>query len=430
MSKAERAAKVPALAALTHRDFRIFWIGQLVSHIGDWMLTVGGGWITARLTSSATSLAMVASIATLPMILLMLSAGVVADRYERRKVMLITQVLLLALSLLGAAVVAAERITVGLMCVWYLLLGAILSLNSPARQALLADLVPAAHLASAVSLRGAAFYGAQLVGSALAAALLAFAPLYWIFIVNALTFLPLIYGLMVISPRPTAAQAKRSVRGSLGDGLRYAWRSDSVRTLLGVMALVSICILPFPQVFWPVFVEQAIAGSERDLAVLTSGAGLGALLGFLAFSRVREGARRGVALGAAALIACALAGLSVTSSRAVATGLAALMAFGIGLMLGALSTLLQLATSDALRGRVMGLSEILLVGITPVAAITIGVGVDTLGLRPAMRLAALCFLLPAIALLLRMRRAAPREEAGRGPAPSLLPASGKPGEGD
>ncbi|WP_437715397.1 MFS transporter [Sorangium sp. So ce448] len=406
MSKASRAADAPALSALTHRDFRIFWIGQFTCHIGDWMLVVGGGWLTAQVTSSATTMAMVDSIATLPMILLMLSAGVVADRYERRKVMLVAQVLFVALSLLGAALVAAERVTVGLMCVWYLLLGAILSLNAPARHALLADLVPPEHLASAVSLRGAAFHASQLVGSALAAALLAVAPLYWIFIVNALTFLPLIYCLLVIRPRATHAQKNAGMGVSVAAGLRYAWRSRQVRALLGVMGLVSVCILPFSHVFWPIFVEQALAGSELDLALLTSGSGLGALLGFLAFSWVGERGRLGVALGSGALIACALWGLSLTSSRTVAAGLAALMAFGIGLMLGALSTLLQLAVSDEMRGRVMGFSEVTLLAIAPLASITVGAGIDALGLRETMRLAGLCCLLPVTVflLLLKMRR--------------------------
>ncbi|WP_438016895.1 MFS transporter [Sorangium sp. So ce315] len=433
MSKASRAADVPALSALTHRDFRVFWIGQSISHIGDWMLVVGGGWLTAQVTSSATTMAMVDSVATLPMILLMLSAGVVADRYERRKVMLVAQVLFVALSLLGAALVASQRVTVGLMCVWYLLLGAIMSLNAPARHALLADLVPPEHLASAVSLRGAAYHASQLVGSALAAALLAVAPLYWIFIANALSFLPLIYCLLVIRPRATPVQESARVGVSVADGLRYAWRSREVRTLLGAMGLVSVCVLPFSQVFWPIFVEEALAGSELDLAVLTSGSGLGALLGFLAFSRVRVRGRLGVALGSGALIACALWGLSLTSSRTVAVGFAALMAFGIGLMLGALSTLLQLAASNELRGRVMGLSEIILVGITPLSSVTVGAGIDAFGVRYTMRLAGLCCLLPVTVLLLRMRRAARREGTGAkapGPVLASLALSGEPREGD
>ncbi len=392
-----------ALTVLAHRDYRRVWSGQTVAYIGDAMLATAGGWLIARLTDSTAVMGAVRALITVPIVGIVLLAGVLADRYERRKILLTIQPLLSLLALLGAAVVAADRVTLPLVCVWFVLLGSLLAFSAPAKQALPGELLPVGLLPMAVSLQGATFSASQLVGSALAALVLTVAPLHWLFVANSVSYLPLILVLLRLRPRPVAMRLQHPESLTLTEGLRYAWAHREVRALLGTVSLLAVLLFPFSQVFLPFFVMRQLGGSERDLGLVLTGAGLGALVGCLLLTRLTPRVRGGMLVASCAVASLALWGLSLTQERGSATLLVALLGFGVEVSFALVLTLLQVAIPDRLRGRVLGLSEMMVVGVMPLAAIGLGLLADRISLPATMQLASVAFLVPSLVLLLSSR---------------------------
>ncbi|HEX8821453.1 MAG TPA: MFS transporter, partial [Archangium sp.] len=280
------------LSALAFRDFRLYWAGLGISTVGDGLQSVAGGWLIARLTDSAAVVGGVTGSVMLPLLGLILLGGVLADRFERRKILLVTQSLLAMLALAGSVVVALGHVSLPLVVVWFLVLGALLAFNAPPEHALVGQLVPPSHLPSALVLRETSFSTAQMVGAGLAVALLGLGSLPWLFFINALSFLPLLVALWVIRPLPAPVPAPEAAGdGTFREGLRYAWGHRPLRALLIANALIALLIHPFYKVFLPLFVKTVLGGSAQELGRVMFGAGLGTILGSLALARVAAEAR-------------------------------------------------------------------------------------------------------------------------------------------
>src|SRR6266545_534453 len=230
-ASAPREALASRFRALRHRNFRLFWTGQLISVVGTWMQSVAQGWLMHRLTSSPLMLGLLGFCQFLPVTAFALFAGVVADRVDKRKLIIVTQSCALAQAALLAAVVTAGVVQPWMVLVLALLFGVINAFDLPARQSFLVEMVGREDLSNAIALNSAAFNTARVVGPAIAGVLLATIGEGGCFWLNALSYVAVIAGLALMSPSAHAEKA-RDAGATLMEGVRYAWSVGPVRNLL------------------------------------------------------------------------------------------------------------------------------------------------------------------------------------------------------
>jgi MFS family permease len=380
------------------------------------MQSVAQGWVVVDLTSSATTVALVMFVSSLPMIALSLHGGLVADRFSRRKVLIVTQLGLGALAAVYGTLVATHTISLAWVYVLAIGLGAVIAFDLPAAGALVPDLVPPADVANAFAINMAAFHAARLLGPALAAVLIAGLGSAAAFYVNAISYLAVIWSLAVI--RPTAqkpAPAASGLRG-LGEGVRYIRGNRLIAAIIGFTGLTTMFVFPFLIVFMPLVVKHVFGGDERALGTMLSAAGLGAMLGALTLLRV-PGRGRGVAI----LVMGALAGLAlfaITLARTPwqATALVPIMTYALAVSVGLGATILQVTVPNELRGRVLAVHALMWTGLMPSAALLLGYVADRLELRLTLRLMACAYLVFGVGWLVWARIWATAATAS-GPSP-------------
>jgi MFS family permease len=367
------------------------------------MQSVAQGWVVVGLTSSATTVAFVMFVSSLPMIALSLHGGLVADRFSRRKVLIVTQVLLALLAAAYGTLVATHTLTLAWVYVLALGLGAVIAFDLPAAGAMVPDLVPAADVPRAFALNMAAFHAARLVGPSLAAILIASLGTASAFYVNAISYLAVIWSLSVI--RPTAQRPAADARGLSGlvEGLRYIRATPLTAAIIGFTGISTMFIFPLIIVFMPLVVKQVFHGDEKALGSMMSGAGLGAMLGALTLLRVPSRAR-----GVAILLSAAGAGVmlfAITLARTPwqATALVPVMSYCVAVSIGLGATILQITAPGALRGRVLAVHTLMWTGLMPSAALGLGLLADRLDLRATLRLMAGAYLILGVGWLLRVR---------------------------
>jgi MFS family permease len=406
LARSEPGAGVPE-PLLASRNFRLFLASIAASSMGDWMLQVAGGLLTVELTSSARVIATVQSVAAIPVAAVLLAAGVWADRFDCRNVLLAVHAALVIASVMATLVVATGHITLPLICVWYFSTGALMAIAAPSRHSLLAELVPAPHMATAVALRGFSYHASGLIGAAIAGAILCVGPLFWIFLANAASYVPAIVVLQLISPAcalPLESGRSAPPPSSLVSGVRYACRTPRVRALLGTTLFVSAVVNPFLATFLPLFVRTVLGATERSLVFVVGCCGAGALAGYVALPRLRRalGPELAVCVG---MLTCAgaLYGASQAGALATAALAAGVLAFGVATTFGLLLTSVQLYVRPDMRGRVMSLCELGLAGVMPLAGIALGVLADRLDLRVTMRMASVAVICVAVLWLIAAR---------------------------
>jgi MFS family permease len=361
-----------SLRALRHRDLRLFYAGQGLSLVGAWMQHVAVGWLAYRLTGSPFVLGLIGFCSQFPTFLLAPVAGALADHWSRYRMVATAQVL----AMLQAAVLASLVLS-GAVRVWHLLvltvlLGLVSGLDVPARQALLVRLVRGSDdLPNAIALNSAMFNAARLVGPAVAGLLIGLGGEGPIFLLNALSYVPVLLALRALdaardSPAPfPAASVLRAVR----EGFRYAFDSKPVRAVLSLLALISLVGMPYV-VLLPVFARDILGGDARTLGVLNSAAGLGALLGtaYLASRSTVRGLGRVMAIATAI---CGAGLLAFSFSRHVWLSAAMLLLVGFGMVVAtaSINTVLQTVVDETMRGRVMSLFTMAFVGMSPLGSL-------------------------------------------------------------
>lgn len=405
-----------ALRSLRHRNLRLFFAGQAVSLTGSWMQSVAQGWLAWRLTRSPELLGLLGFLSQVPVFLFGVWAGALADRFPRRRVVLVTQVN----ALVQAALLAALTFS-GLVRPWHLLvlstmLGLSYAFEIPARQALLGD-VAGEDMPNALALNSSIVNGARVVGPAVAGVLVALVGEAWCFALNALSFLATIRALAVMELPPQRAPSGRT---RLAGGIEYAARTPYVRALLLVLAISAFFGMSYAALL-PVFASEVLGGGPGLFGVLQACAGAGALAGGVSLL-LRPGGLRGlgrrVAVGASAL---GLGLLVASRSRLPALTGASLVLAGFGYITqtAGTMTLLQGLSPPELRGRVMGLFSTLFVGMTPFGALLGGLAARRLGAPATLLAGSSVVLLASAALHLRLPALRRSLQAARaaGPAP-------------
>ena len=399
--------------ALRHRNFRLFWTGQLLSLVGTWMQSVAQGWLMHRLTGSALMLGLLGFAQFLPVTLLSLWAGVVADRMDKRRLIVITQ----ACALVQAATLATV-VSTGVVQPWMLIglalaFGTISAFDLPARQSFLVEMVGKPDLSNAIALNSAAFNTARVLGPAVAGVLVATAGEGACFWVNVASFAAVLAALlrMDLVPRVADTQPARTPFSTLRDGVRYALGLPPIRNLLLLLGVT--CGLGFQyMVLLPVYAREILDTGPRTYGLMVSAFGLGSLLAAVVMTRQldRWALRRNLLVG----LSVAGVGMGVFAwSRALPLTLAMGFASGFGLILyvASTNTLLQLTTEDRFRGRIMSLYTLMFIGTAPFGALFSGWIAQHFGAPVATSVSAVVLLGGALWVSYRLRVLAAREAA-------------------
>jgi MFS family permease len=362
------------LRALNHADFRLFFIGQLISLVGSWMQTVGQSWLILTLTNSPFLLSLISTLQFLPMLLLSLVAGAVTDRFPKRKLIIGTQMALMLQALILSALVWSGHVRYWHVAVLALSLGLVNTLDMPARQSFFVEMVGKGDLMNAIALNGAMFNGARIVGPAVAGLLIARYGVGLGFFLNGISFLAVIAALFLIKaeglPKP---RTSKNMGQEIREGLQYVARTPLTFLILSLVGTVSLFVINFT-VLIPLLAKQVLHQEAQGFGLLMSAMGLGALGGALTLALTGKGrpSLRSIFIPGAVL---SLAALIVAFQRQVpfAAVMLAVVGFAQILFSAGGNTLLQVTTPDELRGRVMSLYLLVFAGSTPIGAFFIGI---------------------------------------------------------
>jgi len=363
--------------SLQHRNFRLYYLGQLVSLNGTWMQSVAQSWLVYRLTGSGTMLGLVGALTLLPNLIFGIYGGWMADRFDRRRLLMIAQALAMVLAvLLGVLTI------LGWVQAWHILLlalalGLVQAVETPVRQSFISQLVPREDLANAIALNSSMFHLARFVGPAIAGALVAWIGEGPVFLINALTFIAVLFSLFYLQfPKVIQGQANHRGLSGLWSGLHYARGHQLIRTLLVMVAMVSL-LGSSMVVLMPIFVVQVYGQGPATLGLLMGMLGAGSLTGalFLAGRRDFRLLERRVAM-AAITVAVGLILFALNPWHALALLILFVIGFSATTVFASSNTLIQLAVPDRLRGRVMALFTVSLQGMISIGQLVMGSTAD------------------------------------------------------
>jgi MFS family permease len=393
----------------TSRNFRLYLTGQLVSAVGTWMNFTASSWLVLKLTGSGTALGVNSALAFGPVLLLGAWGGVLADRFDKRKILVLTQASFAVVSLTLATIVFTGVVQLPMVYLLSVVAGIVTAMDNPARQSFYAEMVGEEVLTNAVSLNSATFTGARILGPAVAGILIATVGMAICFLVDGLSYFAVLAALLAM--RPDQLHRERSPEGRprrLVDGLRYVWQTDDLRRPLILMAIVFTLVFQW-QVLVPLMVERVFGAGPSEFGFMSAAAGVGSFVAAIAIAnRNQQPSMRNlgvyaVAVGTAMIVVATAPTLWIATAAMVPVGFAA-MSFMIN---G--NTMLQLTARPEARGRVMALYGVVFLGSMPIGAPIAGFLGEHLGPRIDFFLSALVALgLGGSLLWVRQRRLARR----------------------
>lgn len=361
------------LRALRHRNFQLFFGGQLISLTGTWMQNVAQAWLVYRLTHSSVLLGAIGFSGQIPVFLLSPLGGIVADRFRRRQIVIATQ----AASMVLAFTLAALTLS-GAMRIWHLfvlssMLGAVNAFDIPARQAFLVDMVERPDLMNAIALNSSMFNASRVVGPAVAGLLVATIGEGWCFFANGASYIAVLAGLRAMQvPRHKRLAQPGSPLTRILEGFRFVIRNTPIHALLILLGVISLTGMPYA-VLMPIFADQVLHGGAAALGVLMGASGVGALAAalLLASRHDLKGLSTWVAISAMGFGASLVA---FSASRNFWLSAAILVPVGFSMMIemGSSNTLIQSMAPDELRGRVMSVYSMMFMGMAPFGALLAG----------------------------------------------------------
>lgn len=394
-----------AIRALRHRNFKLFFGGQIVSLVGTWMQRIAMGWLVYRLTNSPFMLGAVGFCGQIPIFLLAPVAGVFADRWDRRRVLIVTQTLAMVQALVLSMLVLTGAVAIWQIFFLSMFLGVINAWDTPVRQAFMIEMVEEKEdLSNAIALNSSMVNSARLLGPSLAGILIAALGEGTCFFLNGISYLAVIAALLamnIISKAPPRHGAR--VWSGLTEGFHYAFGFAPIRSLLLLLALVSLMGMPYT-VLMPIFAKKILHGGPNTLGFLMGASGAGALAG-----AVYLAARKSVlGLGKIIPIAASLFGLGLIAfslSRLQWLSLLMMIVTGFGMIVGmaASNTVLQTIVEDDKRGRIMSFYTMAIMGMAPFGSLMSGFLASRIGAPETLLLGGTACLLGAAVFATRLR---------------------------
>jgi len=391
-----------ALRVLSNKDYALYWVGLLVSATGSWMQNVAQGWLVFDLTGSKLYLGIVGAAGTLPMLFLTLPGGVIADRFNKRRITILTQ----SLAMIQALILGLLTVT-GLVKPWHIVLlaafmGLVNSLDVPARQAMTVEIVGREDLLSAVALNSSAFNGARILGPAIAGVIVGATGAGMCFLINAASYLAVIVSLLIIRPKPLGGTARDvPMISQIREGLAYARRNSEIRDLLLLTGIASIFGLQYGTLI-PALAKEVLKVGPEKFGILVSAAGVGSVVAALTIAGLGHLflPRKIVALGSI-VAPMGIVALSLTRQYVLSVACLVVIGFGMMLFLAVSNSIVQVASPDELRGRILSLRTLVFMGVAPIGSLQVGWLAQHFGVQTSLAIGGLLCLVSALYFALK-----------------------------
>ncbi|TVY11050.1 MFS transporter [Paenibacillus cremeus] len=386
--------------ALTHKNYRYFWLGQCVSLIGTWMQTIGQSWLVLTLTGNPFLLGLVGTMQFLPVTCFSLFAGVMIDKFPKKRILLCTQAFSMLLALTLSVLVFTNKIQYGHVLVFAFLLGLTNTIDMPTRQSFNVEIVGKEDLMNAIALNSMTFNAARIIGPSIGAAMMAYFGAGWCFLLNGLSFIAVLYGLIRTQPTAYVRPKKdASILNEIKDGIRYIASDRVLSQTLLLVTVIGTLAFNF-SVLIPTFTRDVLHLQERTYGAMMSCLGVGSLIGALLTSiRSKKGPKLAVSMICSIVISFILClnGLS-GSPYTLGLALAATGFFNITFSTNS-NSLLQMHAKDEYRARVMSVYALVFAGSTPVGNLFTGYVASKFGANGAyIWCGVLCFVASVLIL--------------------------------
>lgn len=384
-------------SSLKYRNFRLFWIGQAISLIGTWMQSIGQAWLILKLTDSPFLLGLIGAAQYMPILVLSIFAGSVVDRFPKRHIIILTQSLMAILALILWLLTAKGIVNYWHILILASLLGLATSLDVPARQAFMISLVGRDSLMNAIALNSTTFNLARLIGPAIAGLLIAKVGIATTFLLNGISFIPVIIGLFMIDiDGLPGGSNKKNVLEGVKEGLVYIKNNTIVFNVIMLMFIVSLFAINFNVVI-PVYSKYIFHNDPEIFGFLMSSLGVGSILGaiLVALSSSRSPNPFFLIMGAIILSAFQMLIAFVTGLYPAMLVLF-FIGFGVIIFTALANITVQLNTPDELKGRAMSVYSLVFMGVTPIGNLFIGGIADVFGVRISIFIGGVLGLVPSL----------------------------------
>jgi MFS family permease len=390
------------LRALRHRNFQLFFGGQLISLIGTWMQNVAQSWLVYKLTGSSFWLGATGFAGQIPVFLIAPLGGIVADRKNRQHVVIATQTFSMLLAFVLAGLTLTHTVNKWHVIVLAALLGVVNAFDIPARQAFIVDMVGKEDLINAIALNSSMFNGARVVGPAVAGILVASIGEGWCFFLNAVSYIAVIIGLLLMQVTWQRATPSSSPLEDIVEGFDYVRSTQPIRVLLLLLGLVSLVGMPYA-VLMPIFADRILHSGASGLGILMGATGIGALIGALtlAFKRGLKGLSSWVMFSSAGF-GTSLILFGISKHFWLSVVLLVPVGYSMMVQMASSNTLIQSMVPDRLRGRVMSVYSMMFMGMAPIGALGAGVVASHLGAPLAVSIGGLACILGSAAFGVRL----------------------------
>ena len=381
-------------SSLSVRNYRLYFFGQIVSMSGTWIQSVAQMWLVYELTGSGVALGVVTALQFTPVLVAGMWGGIVADRFDKRKILIATQAAAAVLAAVLGTLTALGMIELWMIYVLAFALGSVSVIEVPTRQSFVVEMVGEDQLSNAVGLNSTVFTSARVIGPAIAGLLIAGVGIAWCFLINAVSFAAVIVSITKMDPAELHRGAPiERAKGQLREGLRYVWNTPILRSSLLMMAIIGTIAFNF-RILLPVMAEEEFGGGAGTFGLLSALMGVGTVLGALFAASRSQPTRKTLIYSAIAYgVLIVIAGLAPTLSLEM-IALVPMGAAGIAFVVTANSTL-QLNAKESMRGRVMALYSVVFLGSTPIGSPIVGWIGETFGVRAGFFISGFACLLAA-----------------------------------
>jgi len=405
MSAETKLTARSALGVLRNGAYRRYLIGSAISDTGTWMQIMAQGYVMSTLTDKALWLGMANFAAGLPMLALTMAGGSAADKYDKRKILLITQYIQIALAIAIGSLVWSGKIAIWHILVFAAILGVSNSFEMPALSALVPELVSREQMQSAIAIDRSAFHGSRVFGPTIGGILISAWGTASAFFANAITFVALIVALLSLPARVKGSAEEEEKRSSgIKDGFRFVAKDRPSFAMIILIATQSVCIFPIVTVMMPLYVRLVLGLGPNRLGFLMGASAVGSFVGSIFLIGLPRQKRVPLMILCALGVSAAIFGLGMGPSFYGATGLLVINSLGLATNFGLASTIVQERAPDYLRGRVSAVFMLSFVGLMPLAGLGITSLSDFIGMPKALVIAAGVYGIITVCVLLRVRK--------------------------